>query len=72
MPSNTRAAIVGVGQTDFGMLYANKDARRNAQGLAAEALRAAIADAGIAKDDIDGLVTSWGRLRTDGDRAWHP
>jgi acetyl-CoA acetyltransferase len=68
VPSNARrAAIVGVGQTDFGMLYANKDARRNAHGLAAEALHAAIDDAGLAKDDIDGLVTSWvdyGRMAT--------
>ena len=68
MPTNARrAAIVGVGQTDFGMLYASKDARRNAHGLAAEALRTAIDDAGLEKSDIDGLITSWvdyGRMAT--------
>ena len=68
MPSKgRRAAIVGVGQTDFGMLYANRDARRNAHGLAAQALRAAIDNAGLDKSEIDGLVTSWvdyGRMAT--------
>ena len=62
-----RAAIVGVGQTDFGALYASKDATRNAHGLAAEALRAALADAGLDKSELDGLVTSWvdyGRMAT--------
>ncbi len=62
-----RAAIVGVGQSDFGALFANKDESRDANALAAEALRSAIEDAGISKDDIDGLICSWvdyGRIAT--------
>ncbi len=51
-------AIVGVGQTDFGALYANKDAQRDQYALGAEALRLAIADSGLAKSDIDGLLTA--------------
>jgi acetyl-CoA acetyltransferase len=52
-------AIVGVGQTDFKALYQNKDTSRDAFGLAAEALKIAIDDAGIQKSEIDGLITSW-------------
>jgi acetyl-CoA acetyltransferase len=62
-----RAAIVGVGQTDFGALYANKDATRNAHGLAIQALRAALDDAGLDKGELDSLITSWvdyGRMAT--------
>lgn len=57
--SGRAVAIVGVGQTDFKALYQSKDTNRDAFGLAAEALRLAILDAGIAKGDIDGLITSW-------------
>jgi acetyl-CoA acetyltransferase len=56
MPSGSREiAIVGVGQTDHGALY-TRDSRRDAYGLAAEALRLALEDAGLAKEHVDGLI----------------
>jgi acetyl-CoA acetyltransferase len=47
-----RAAIVGIGATEF-----SKDSGRSELRLAAEAVRAAIEDAGLTPDDVDGLVT---------------
>jgi acetyl-CoA acetyltransferase len=47
-----RAAIVGVGATEF-----SKDSGRSELRLAAEAVRAAIADAGLTPADVHGLVT---------------
>jgi acetyl-CoA acetyltransferase len=47
-----RAAIVGVGQTEF-----SKNSGRSELQLACEAVRAAIADAGLQPSDVDGLVT---------------
>ena len=47
-----KAAIVGVGATEF-----SKDSGRSELRLAAEAARAAIADAGLRPQDVDGLVT---------------
>jgi acetyl-CoA acetyltransferase len=47
-----RAAIVGIGATEF-----SKDSGRSELRLAAEAVRAAIADAGLQPSDVDGLVT---------------
>jgi acetyl-CoA acetyltransferase len=47
-----RAAIVGVGATEF-----SKDSGRSELRLAAEAVRAALADAGLTPHDVDGLVT---------------
>jgi len=47
-----RAAIVGVGQTEF-----SKDSGRSELQLAAEAVKAAIADAGLRPSDVDGFVT---------------
>lgn len=47
-----RAAIVGVGETEF-----SKDSGRSELRLAVEAVRAALADAGLAPTDVDGLVT---------------
>jgi len=47
-----RAAIAGIGQTEF-----SKDSGRSELQLAAEAARAAIADAGMTPADIDGMVT---------------
>jgi len=47
-----RAAIVGIGQTEF-----SKSSGRSELQLAAEASSAAIADAGLTPADIDGLVT---------------
>lgn len=45
-------AIVGVGTTAFGKLPG-----RSAWSLQTEAVRNALADAGLAKDDVDGLLT---------------
>jgi acetyl-CoA acetyltransferase len=47
-----KAIIAGIGQTEF-----SKASGRSELQLAAEAARAAIADAGMAPADIDGLVT---------------
>ncbi|MBB4894173.1 acetyl-CoA acetyltransferase [Streptomyces olivoverticillatus] len=47
-----RAAIVGIGATDF-----TKDSGRSELALAAEAVRAALADAGLGPGDVDGMVT---------------
>ena len=49
---NRGAAIVGIGATDF-----SKDSGRSELQLAAEAVRAALADAGLAPSDVDGLVS---------------
>jgi acetyl-CoA acetyltransferase len=46
------AAIVGIGQTEF-----SKESGRTELQLAAEAVRSAIADAGLLPADVDGLVT---------------
>jgi acetyl-CoA acetyltransferase len=45
-------AVVGIGQTEF-----SKDSGRSELQLAAEASLAAVADAGLTVDDIDGMVT---------------
>jgi acetyl-CoA acetyltransferase len=47
-----RAAIAGIGATEF-----SKDSGRTELQLAAEAVRAAIDDAGLRPDQVDGLVT---------------
>lgn len=47
-----RAAIVGIGATEF-----SKDSGRSEMSLATEAVAAAIADAGLKPTDIDGMVT---------------
>ncbi|MFD9935498.1 lipid-transfer protein [Streptomyces massasporeus] len=47
-----RAAVVGVGATAF-----SKDSGRSELRLAAEAVRAALADAGLTPADVDGMVT---------------
>ena len=47
-----RAAIVGIGQTEV-----SKDSGRTELQLACEAVRAALADAGLTPADVDGLVT---------------
>lgn len=51
-------AIAGVGQSDFRALYENRDAQRDAYGLGAHALRLALDDAGMRKEEIDGLLCS--------------
>ena len=45
-------AIVGIGATDF-----SKDSGRSELALAAEAVSAALADAGLVPSDVDGLVS---------------
>jgi acetyl-CoA acetyltransferase len=47
-----RAAIVGIGQTEF-----SKNSGRNELQLATECIRAALSDAGLSPKDVDGLVT---------------
>src|SRR5699024_3274946 len=47
-----KAAIAGIGATDF-----SKDSGRSELRLAAEAVKAALDDAGLTPDDVDGLVT---------------
>jgi acetyl-CoA acetyltransferase len=47
-----KAAITGIGATEF-----SKDSGRSELRLAAEAVKAAIADAGLTPQDVDGLVT---------------
>ncbi len=49
-------AVAGVGTTDFGALYAVGDTPRSAYDLAIDAFHEALADCGLAKDRIDGLV----------------
>jgi acetyl-CoA acetyltransferase len=46
------AAIAGIGATEF-----SKDSGRSELRLAAEATRAALADAGLSPSDVDGMVT---------------
>ena len=52
MSLSGKAAIAGIGATDF-----SKDSGRSELRLAAEAVTAAIADAGLTPADVDGLVT---------------
>jgi acetyl-CoA acetyltransferase len=47
-----RAAVVGIGATEF-----SKDSGRSELKLAVEAVRAAVDDAGLTPDDVDGMVT---------------
>ncbi|GDY28986.1 lipid-transfer protein [Gandjariella thermophila] len=49
---NGAAAIAGIGATEF-----SKDSGRSELRLAAECVRAALADAGLTPSDVDGLVT---------------
>ncbi|MFG7945677.1 lipid-transfer protein [Streptomyces cacaoi] len=47
-----RAAVAGIGATEF-----SKDSGRSELALAVEAVGAALDDAGLAPDDVDGMVT---------------
>ncbi|MFC5747217.1 thiolase family protein [Actinomadura rugatobispora] len=51
----TDAAIAGLGMTELGKVYG-----RSSTDLAAEAVRLAVADAGLALGDVDGLLVSAG------------
>ncbi|TDC90824.1 thiolase family protein [Saccharopolyspora aridisoli] len=55
LPARRRAAIAGLGMTDMGKVYG-----RSAQQFAAEAVRRAVADAGLRLGDVDGLLVSAG------------
>ena len=46
-----KAAIVGIGETDY-----SKNSGRTELGLAVEAIKAALDDAGLEASDVDGLV----------------
>ncbi|GAA0269847.1 lipid-transfer protein [Cryptosporangium japonicum] len=52
MSLSGRAALVGIGATDF-----SKDSGRSELKLAAQAVRAALDDAGLTPADVDGLVS---------------
>ena len=64
-PLKDTVAIVGVGETDYGADYrgaggkamAKGEARYDSYTLASRALKRALDDAGLKKDDIDGLCT---------------
>jgi acetyl-CoA acetyltransferase len=51
-PLRDAAAVVGIGATEF-----SKDSGRSELRLALEAISAALADAGLAPDEVDGLCT---------------
>ena len=51
-PLKDRAAIVGIGQTEF-----SKESGRTELQLACEAVKAALDDCGLTAADVDGLVT---------------
>lgn len=55
LPAHRRAAIAGLGMTEMGKVYG-----RTAQQFAAEAVRRAVADAGLRLGDVDGLLVSAG------------
>lgn len=57
----TGAAIVGLGLTEMGRVY-----DRSGTSLAAEAVRAAVADAGLGLDELDGLLVSSGVTQSVG------
>jgi len=50
-----RAAITGLGISEMGRVYGH-----DAQHFAAEAIQRAVADAGLRKDQIDGLLVNPG------------
>lgn len=58
IPERRRAAIVGIGTVGFG-----KFSERSAAMLADEAVAAALADCGLQRDDIDGLLVHIGSPR---------
>lgn len=52
MNFNSKTSIVGIGWTDY-----SRNSKRSVEALALEACKNAIADAGLTKSDIDGIVT---------------
>jgi acetyl-CoA acetyltransferase len=59
--SGAGAAIAGLGMTELGKVYG-----RSARRLAADAVRAAAEDAGLALSDLDGLIVSSGMSGSPG------
>jgi acetyl-CoA acetyltransferase len=61
-----KAAVVGVGNTPFGALYRNLDPERSQYDLGAQAFVEALADSGLSKGDIDGVlvcrIPNYGRM----------
>ena len=55
-PIRDKAAIVGIGNTNFGAVYRDLDPERSAYDLGLEALKNALDDAGLSKNDVDGLI----------------
>lgn len=55
---NKRIAVVGVGETDYGKLYQQRDLQRprDPYALGVEALKNALDDCGLTKKDIDGII----------------
>lgn len=53
-----KAAVVGVGSSDYAALYRTPDPARTAVSLGFDAMCEAAADAGLALADIDGLILS--------------
>ena len=51
-----RTAIVGVGDSDYFALYRDLDPARTREELAIGAIAAALEDAGLAREQIDGLI----------------
>ncbi len=51
-------AIVGVGTTEFGAIYRDLDPERSAYELGLIAFREALADSGLRKSEIDGVIVS--------------
>lgn len=56
MSTFDNVAVVGVGTTDFGALYPRAAQPRSAYHLALDAFRSALADCGLDKGEIDGLI----------------
>jgi acetyl-CoA acetyltransferase len=61
-----KTAVVGIGSTNFGALYRDLDAERTPYDMGADAFAEALADSGLKKDDIDGVlvcgVPDYGRM----------
>ena len=51
-----KVAVIGVGSTSFHDLYRDRDTHRTAEELGIQALKSAIDDAGIDKEEIDGMI----------------